>query len=204
MSDAEQAMPAGRTRWRRFFAVIVPAFGAVALMLYMGATGVVAVSFAVSGTPFTITADQVRSVNTDGNGAGFYQYGVTTQTGNGKSGTAVEVVIPSAQLTTLCQSVPAGPVTLRLTAGNNGTPVTATNLVSDLNTADASQAQFTNVNIGQDVGGFSNTPTGHHAAGTFGQVASGVTFTNLRQVNSGSAASLFTLPNFHASIGQPC
>lgn len=205
MSDGNRVGPVSRTRWRRFFAVILPAFGSVALMIYMGATGVVAVSFAVSGTPFTITANQVSSASADGNGQGFYQYGVTNQTGNGSSGQAVEIVIPQAQLTNLCQSVSAGPVTLRLTAGNqDGTPVKATNLVADLTTADASQAQFQNLNIGQDVGAFSNTPTGHHPAGTFGQVATGVTFTNLRQVNNGTSASLFTLPNFHASLGQPC
>ncbi len=57
----------GRTRWRRFGILLAPAFTAVAVMMYMVATGAIAVSFAISGIPFTLNA-----ANLSGNG--FVQY----------------------------------------------------------------------------------------------------------------------------------
>jgi hypothetical protein len=214
MSDSGQRELVGRTHWRRFFAVLVPAFAVVASIIYFSSAGVLAVSFAVSGSPFTVTADRLNTGGADGNGIGLYQYGMENFTGNGDATPQIETVIPNATLVNLCQSVTVGPATMRLTSS----PATATNLVSDASSITASNATFTNVNIGQDVGAFSNPAltqpvsrgtgsnvnTGHVPAGTFGQAASSASFTGLRQRLTGSAASLFTLPHLSVSFGAAC
>src|SRR5215471_18208383 len=131
----DDAVPvAGRTRWRRFLMVMAPAYVAVAGIVYLVLTGSVAVTFAISGTPFTVTADRLESTAV----------------------AQIESVVPSAQLTNLCQSVTVFPLTLRITAGGAGTPVSAGNLVVDVSSLDAGAATFDNINIGQDLHEFTN------------------------------------------------
>src|SRR5579884_61710 len=179
MAETESSVPLGRTRWRRFAAVLAPAYLALAALVFLAWSGVLAVSFAISGTAFTVTADN---------------------------------------LTNLCQSVSVGPLTLRITAGDAGTPVTASNLVVDATSLSAGSAQFSNINIGQDMGQFSNpaltAPTGRGSgpnvntgpvpAGTFGQTATAVTINSLRQVANGTSASSFTLPHLSLGFGSAC
>ncbi len=209
----------GRVRWRRFFAVLVPAYAAVAVMVGLVASGVLAVSFAISGTVATVTADSLTSGAVDGNGLGFYQLGIADFEGNGTPAPVVESIIPNATLVNLCQSVTVGPLTLRITAGTaSGSPVTATNLVVDATSLSAASASFSNIQIGQDMGTFSNPaltePTGRGTGpnvttgpvptGTFGQVATAVTLTGLRQSSLATAASSFTLPNLSLGFGAAC
>lgn len=220
MTEADDTPVVGRTRWRRFALVLAPAYLMVAAILYLAATGAVAVSFAVSGTAFTVTADTLSSGGTDGNGVGFYQFGVQDFSGSGTAAPQVESIIPDATLVNLCQSVPVGPsAALRITAGTaSGHPVTATNLVVDASSLSATSATFTNINIGQDMGAFANpaltapgargtgpnVTTGPVPAGTFGQTASAVSLGGLRQTSDGTSASSFTLPNLSLSFGAPC
>ena len=218
MARPEFGSPSGRTRWRRFALVLAPAYALVAAILVLAATGVVGVSFAVSGTLLTVTASSLSSGATDGNGLGFYQFGVQDFAGNGAPVPQVESIIPNASITNLCQSVAVGPLTLRITAGDAGTPVTGSNLVVDAQSLSAASAQFANINIGQDMGQFSNPAltgpttrgagptvnTGALPAGTFGQTAQSVTITGLRQVASGTSASSFTLPNLRLGFGAAC
>src|SRR5690349_9172819 len=131
MHELQDSTPMGRTRWRRAGLVLAPAYLAIAALLYLAWSGAVAVSFAVSGTAFTVTATQLASGQTDGNNMGFYQFGVADFAGSGAPVPQVESIIPNAQLTNLCQSVTVAPLTLRITAGDAGTPVKATNLVVD-------------------------------------------------------------------------
>ena len=65
----------GRTRWRRFGILLAPAFTAVAVMMYLVAAGVIAVSFSFSGIPFTLNADNMS-------GNGFVQYATVVPTSN--------------------------------------------------------------------------------------------------------------------------
>ena len=65
----------GRTRWRRFGILLAPAFTAVAVMMYLVAAGVIAVSFSFSGIPFTLNADNMS-------GNGFVQYATVIPTTN--------------------------------------------------------------------------------------------------------------------------
>jgi hypothetical protein len=219
MAEADGARVVGRTRWRRFAIVLAPAYVMVAGVLFLAASGVLAVSFAVSGTALTVTADTLSSNGTDGNGIGLYQFGVADFRGSGTPVPQVESIIPDATLVNLCQSVSVGPVTLRTTAGAAaGHPVTATNLVVDATSLNATSATFTNINIGQDMGTFANpalaqpngrgtgpnVSTGAVPAGTFGQTATGATLTGLRQVASATSAGSFTLPNLAISFGAAC
>jgi len=218
MEHALVAPVFGRTRWRRVWFVLVPALAIVAAILALIAKGLIAVSFALSGTPFTVTANSVVSNGVDSNGVGFYQFGVADFTGGGSPTPVAENIIPSATLTNLCQSVSVGPLTLRITAGTGATPVTATNLIIDATSLSAGTATFTNINIGQDMGTYANpaltepvsrgtgpnVTTGAVPTGTFGQVASAVSLGTVRQTAVGTQASTFSLPNLSLSFAGAC
>ena len=68
MKDAQGNLVLGRTRWRRFAAVMAPAVAAAGLMVVGIANGAVPASFAVSGSTFKVSADTL-------DGTGFVQYG---------------------------------------------------------------------------------------------------------------------------------
>jgi len=219
MMDETAEPVVGRTRWRMLLLVLAPTYAAIAGLLFLAASGTLAVSFAVSGTALTITADSLSTGAADGNGVGLYQFGVADFAGNGSPVPQVETVIPNAELVNLCQSVSVGPVTLRTTAGTaSGSPVTATGLIVDATSIAATSATFTNINIGQDMGQFTspaltapagrgsgpNVATGPVPAGTFGQTATKATLGGLRQVASGQTAASLTLPGLNVGFGAPC
>jgi hypothetical protein len=58
----------GRTRWKRFATVIVPASFIAGAIVFGQATGAIAASFNVSGQQFKVSADKLE-------GTGFVQYG---------------------------------------------------------------------------------------------------------------------------------
>jgi hypothetical protein len=219
MADEAADPVVGRTRWRRFLIVLAPAYAAVAGLIFLAASGTLAVTFAVSGTPLTITADNLSTGAADANGVGLYQFGVPDFTGGGTPTAQVETVIPNANITNLCQSVSVGGVTLRTTAGTaSGSPVTAKGLVVDASPITATSATFTNINIGQDMGPFASALPGFPVArgsgpnvntvpvpnGTFGQAAGAASLGGLRQVASGQTAATLTLPGLNIGFGAPC
>src|SRR5260221_6859287 len=120
----------GRTRWGRCAVALVPALGVAGLLVVLTAQSLLAVSFSLSGTPFVVTARELR-------GQGFEQFGVLDHSVlNVLPGHANQIVltanaIRSATLTDLCQSVTLFGLTLRITAGTGGRPVQATGLVVD-------------------------------------------------------------------------
>lgn len=65
----------GRTRWRRFLILLTPGVGIVAVLMFLVATGVIAVSFAISGIPFTLSASNLS-------GNHFVQYATVDPTTN--------------------------------------------------------------------------------------------------------------------------
>jgi hypothetical protein len=207
---------------------MAPAYALVAGILSVAYTGAVGVSFSVAGVSAKVRTDTLQTNAVDANGFGFYQFGLADLSGSGTPAPNTETIIPDATLTNLCQSVTvtqAVPVvgnvsiTLRLTAGDAGTPVHAANLVIDASTLSATTATFHDISIGQDMGTFSNPalkepdvskalqPQGSSPAqvnvprGTFGQVAHDATITGVQQVSSGTAASTFTLPHLNLAIG---
>jgi Family of unknown function (DUF6230) len=215
MRDSCQAV-LGSTRWRRFGAVMLPVFAVMGFLVYLVSSGSLAVSFAISNSSFQVDADSLSNTSVDSNGVGFYQLGVIDFRGDGTPVPQVESVIPTANLTNLCQSVTVGPLTLRITAGDAGTPVAATNLVTDNTSLHSSSASFSDLHIGQDMSQFGNLTaptsrgsgpnvnTGPVPGGSFGQDASGVTINGLRSVSNGTSASSFPLPNLNLGFGAPC
>jgi len=188
VKDAQGSLVQGRTRWRRFAAVMVPSAVAVGAIVFGMANGAIAASFAVSGSSFKVSAGTL-------DGTGFVQYGGIAQEKNGTIHPVAVAGIPSATITNLCQSVvvPGTPFSVILRAGANGTPATATNLSFDLTSLQA-DATFTNINIGQDASTLSAAgPDAHGQAGGFGQQASHITLTNVKQVAWSASAGTFNL-----------
>lgn len=202
MKDAQGDPAYGRTNWRRFaVAVAVPTAAAGALVFGL-ANGAFAASFAISGQPFKISADKL-------DGTGFAQYGssLDTATEGDRDVPVAMSGIASAKLYNLCQSVraPGSPISLTIRAGRDAnSPAKATNLLigmSELN----GNAEFTDINIGQDAktlgqGG----PEAHAPAlGAFGQEASRVVITDLKQTAVSTTAGTFTLTGLNLKINFP-
>lgn len=192
----------GRVNWRRFAAIMVPSAVAAAALVVLTAQSVLAVSFSISGTPFTVAAKQLK-------GTGFEQFGVLDQSVlNVLPGHTNQIVLTAnaihkATLSHLCQSVTLGGFTLRITAGNGSKPVTATDLVVDADQL-SGDAKFTNINIGQDASTVNEVPGITGRPGVFAQQADTVTINNLRQHAYATTAGTFTLPGFSLSLGGAC
>ncbi len=201
------ARPPGRVRWRRFALIFVPAIGVTGLLLGLTAEGALASSFSISGQQFQVSADSLT-------GTGFQQFGTVDEEVGNKPVAVAESEIGSAHITNLCQSVVAnfplglGTYTLRITAGTGSTPVSASSLIIDANQLSGSTATFDNINIGQDASTLNAVPgVPDGAAGTFGQQASGISITDLRQTAYSTSAGTFTLPGFSLSLSagaSPC
>lgn len=196
------AVEEGRVRWRRFAATM---FGAGALgagLVALTANGVLAAQFAISGIPFTVTADRLE-------GTGFAQFAtldhmVEGSPNEGDTGGQVVVIVSAidqATLTNLCQSINMGGMHMKITAGDNGTPVRARTLVvdSDLITGNAS---FKNIDIGQDASTLDKVPGVRGLPGVFGQQADKVEIVDLRQNNYATTAAAFTLPHLRMQFSS--
>jgi uncharacterized protein DUF6230 len=200
LHESESPAPApadprqGRVRWRRFAAVMIPATVTGGVLVVLTAQGVLAAQFAISGIAFTVTADKL-------DGTGFAQWGALDHTAPGSpnlkstGGTVLVMTsaIRSATLTNLCQSINLGAIQLVLRAGGGSNPVQATDLVVDSSTL-SGEADFTNINIGEDASVLNEVPGQTGPLGDFGQQADHVTITSLRQTNYATTAASFTLP----------
>jgi hypothetical protein len=192
----------GRVNWRRFAAIMLPSVAAAAMLVVLTAQSVIAVSFSISGTPFTVTAKQLK-------GQGFEQFGVLDHSVlNVLPGQTNQIVltanaIRSATLSHLCQSVTLGGLTLRITAGNGSTPVSATDLVVEADQL-SGEASFTHISIGQDASTLTEVPGVTGPPGDFAQQADTVIIDNLRQHAYATTAGTFTLPGFSLSFGGAC
>lgn len=230
MTDATDSQLVGKTRWRRVPILLVPAYAMIAAVLWLAISGTLAVSFAISGVPFDTFADSLTSTGQDTNGRGFYQLGVIDVTRSSTTPLQVqaESIIPSAQLTNLCQSVTVqlplglGSATLITRAGTvAGHPVVATGLVTDASSLSAASASFTDFKVGQDLSGFTNprisvpVPVGGPTVGadvpvvpvptgTFGQTAATVSLDHLHSTGFATQAASFTLPNLSLSFTGSC
>jgi hypothetical protein len=193
----------GKVRWRRFALMLGPAVGLAAVLMVLTAQSVLAVSFAISGIPFVVTASELH-------GQGFEQFGVLDHSlvnqlpGNTNQIVLTANAIRSAQLTNLCQSVALGALSLRITAGNGGSPVTATDLVVDADRLSGSVASFTHITIGQDASTLTQVPGVRGPRGDFSLAASTITISHLRQHAYATTAGTFTLPGFSLRFGQAC
>jgi len=192
----------GRVNWRRLAAVLLPSLAAAAVLVVLTAQSVIAVSFSISGTPFTVTAKQLK-------GQGFEQFVIVDHSagkvlpGNSKEIGLTANSIRSATLTDLCQSLKVGGLTLRITAGTGSQPVRASNLVVDADRL-SGNASFTHIQIGRDASTLNEVPGVTGPPGEFGQQAETVTIDNLRQHAYATTAGTFTLPDFSLSFGGSC
>ena len=191
MKDAQGNLVQGRTRWRRFAAVMLPAAAMTGALMAGIASGAVPVAINVSGQTFKVSADKL-------DGDGFVQYGGGVVT---KNGTVIPVAasgIADATLTNLCQSVVAGPISLVIRAGRGANPAHASNLLIGMTNLQG-DATFTNIDIGQDASTLNKAPF-HGDEGGFGQQADHVTITNLKQVAYSTHAGTVTLNGLDLSI----
>lgn len=192
----------GAVRWRRFFPMLLGTGALSAALVVLTAQGVLAAQFSISGLPFTVTADRLT-------GTGFEQFAtldhmVEGSPNEGDTGGQVVVMVSAidrAQLTNLCQSVDMGGMVLKITAGNAGKPVNARTLVVDSD-AIAGDADFTNIDIGQDASTLDKVPGVKGGIGVFAQQADRVVIDDLRQKNWATTAAAFTLPNLRMSFAS--
>ncbi|MBL1065377.1 DUF6230 family protein [Streptomyces sp. 7-21] len=192
----------GGTRWRRFGLVMVPSVAATAAIGIALAQGALAASFAVSGQQFKVSADRLV-------GEGFVQYGSVVDP-SGKNEQPVSIsAFDSADITNLCQSVVIpgipviGDVTLQLGAGSDpDNPVRAENLFIDIAQLDASEAVFSNVDIGVSVDSTTKgpDPTGDTLPGSFAQQADEVELRNIEQTAWATSAGSFRLTDFSLDL----
>ena len=219
----------GRTRWRRFALILSPAFGIVVLLMVLVANGVIAVSLAISGLPFTLNAQNMS-------GHGFVQYAtVSPTTGGTTNGDLLAAKAPGSTLTvpagpaagtydantvtvlhdgtiqvlnqTVCAPTPFGNnllVTIKAGDTNHSvSPVSFTTLVADAPLMTATSATFTNITIGEDAQKALNyyAPAAgiQGLTGSFSQAADAVSIDGLVQVADATTAGSFTLPGLNLS-----
>jgi hypothetical protein len=200
-SNVKNPVPEGRVRFRRLALMGVPALGLSGTLMVLTAQGVLAAQFAISGISFTVTADRL-------DGVGFEQFGGLDNTAAGSPNLAAAngqqlvmiSAIHQATVTNMCQSVNLGAINLVIRAGNNGTPVKATDLVLDSDTLSGDTADFNNIAIGQDASTLTEVPNITGPLGDFAQQADTVTITNVRQNNWAATAASFSLPNLNMSF----
>jgi len=192
--SSENIPPTGKVRWRRFALLLIPVGAVAAILVGLTATGSIAASISVSGSPFEVTATQLQ-------GTGFEQYGAIVSQANGTEHPVAVSAIRNASLTDLCQSVKVGPFTLVLRAGGGGTSVSASNLVVDAD-QQTGNATFHNISIGQDASTLTEDPGNTGAVGGFGEQADSITIDNLRQHTWLTTAGTFTLPGLSLSFSR--
>ncbi|GGM16025.1 DUF6230 family protein [Dactylosporangium sucinum] len=203
MSVAQGSAVKGRTRWKRFATVVVPATFIAGAIVFGQATGAIAASFAVSGQQFKVSADRLE-------GTGFVQYGgLATEKGGNQQNPAdpknhfVAVSgIKQAKLYNLCQSVkvPGLPVSMVIHAGQGGNPAEATDLLIDLSSLKG-DATFSNIQIGIDASDLTKGgPNARGLQGSFAQQADSVVITNLKQVAWSTTAGTFKLTGLDLSV----
>ena len=92
----------------------------------------------------------------------------------GDTGGQIVVIVSAIQgpsSTNLCQSISLGGAFLKITAGDAGTPVTATTLVVDSDQITAGTATFEDIAIGQDASTLNRVTGVTGSIGVFGQQA---------------------------------
>ncbi|MFD8595119.1 DUF6230 family protein [Kitasatospora sp. NPDC059646] len=189
----------GRVRLRRAALMAIPACVTAGVLVTLTAQNVLATQFAISGMAFEVTADRLE-------GSGFEQFGtldnmIENSPNAGDTGGQlflIQTVVKKASLTKLCQSVNLGGINLLITAGDNGTPVTAENLSTDSDLM-SGNAEFNNIEVGRDASTYDKAGVAG-PPGMFGQQADTVAVSNFRQQNYATTAGTFRLPNMHLSF----
>lgn len=183
-----------KSRAGRVTVVAVPV-GIVSAVLMGGvAQGAVPVSFAVSGTSFTMGGSQLV-------GQKFSQYGGVAKLEDGTELPVAIANIGDATIADLCQEIvsdtPLGKVAMVITAGQGGNPVTATNLqigMTDL----AGDAVFSNVRIGTDAAQVLTDAKG--SGGDFALDSEGITLDGFSQTAYTTTAGTLALTGMQLKV----
>jgi hypothetical protein len=197
VKDLQGNVVLGRTRWRRFAAVVIPATIAVTALMGGIAQGSVRVSMNVSGQTAKISADELK-------GTGFSQYGGYVETANGTKIPVAASAIKRAEIINLCQSVrvPGTPLSLIIRAGETpGKPVIADDLLIGMDYL-GGDATFTNIDIGTDASKLTAGGAYVGSAGDFGQQADKVVIEHLQQRFYSTHAGTFALTGLTLSIKE--
>ncbi|WP_433544539.1 DUF6230 family protein (plasmid) [Streptomyces sp. CA-294286] len=189
-----------RTDWRRFALAfpltVLLAAGTVATT----SAAEIPLSFAVAGSPFTVTAARLEATDAT-------QFVSFRQDAQGAPHSVAVVGIRSARITQLCQSAvahtPLGTATLVIRSGQDQ-PVRADNMVIDL-TDLTGDMTFESVEMGRDAATLTTGPRG--PAGTYGQQAQSLTITGMRLKAWSLTAGMFSLAGASMSVKggeKPC
>lgn len=174
--DHADRRPPGRTAWKKAAAVAVPALTAVAVMAVAMSEGVLASSFAVSGSAFQVSSGRLSS-------KGLASYVQVDRSADGGGHPVALLGLGEATLTDLCQSsrvdTPIGQVVFKLTAGGEAGEVSASDLVIDGSDL-VGDARFGEVEIGRDASALDRVPGVRGGAGAFGLQAADVTVAEVR------------------------
>jgi len=203
MKDTSGAQVLGRTSLKRLGIVMVPTVIAAGALTVLMANGAVAVSFAISGQTAQMKVGQLT-------GTGFAQYGGVDGQANGTPTAVAVSAFKNATISNgLCQSITTnlskytggllGDYTLTLTASGG----TASDMIIDLQSLKASEADFNSINIGVDASKINGSATGAEGqAGLFGQEANSATLTNVVQVSNATSAGTFDLQGMSLGIAS--
>ena len=194
--------PESHINWKRLALFSVPAGAAIGGILVAMASGALAASFSISGQQFKISADEMT-------GEGFAQFGWINATVRDEPVPSATAGIVEAEIVGLCQSVLTtefplvGPVSLMLTAGDDGTPVMASDLVIDMDQMDGN-AEFTNMEIGRDASDLDKGPDefgeGRGHTDLFGMQSDTIHIDDLEQTARAASAGTFNLHNLSLGV----
>ena len=194
--------PESHTSWKRLALFSIPAGAAIGGILVAMASGALAASFSISGQQFKISADEMT-------GEGFAQFGWINATVRDEPVPSATAGIVEAEIVGLCQSVLTtefplvGPVSLMLTAGDDGTPVMASDLVIDMDQMDGN-AEFTNMEIGRDASDLDKGPDefgeGRGHTDLFGMQSDTIHIDDLEQTARAASAGTFNLHNLSLGV----
>ncbi|MFF3510794.1 DUF6230 family protein [Streptomyces sp. NPDC002573] len=196
----------GRTCWKRFATVLLPAVAAAAALGIGMAQGALAASFFISDQKFQLAADRLA-------GRGVSIYPVVDVT---RSGTLVPVVVLGfnhADVKRLCVSavipIPVlGPYTLMLTSSDQQT-VEASNLFIDTTSVRADQVNSRDIDLGVAAGAIRKGPINpgdrnsrFFDPNVFASQVNAAVLTNVRVISVASTAGTLSVPGFYLQIEQ--
>ena len=196
-------MSEGRTNWRKTAVVALPAVLAVGVMTSVMAQGVLAASFAVSGTSFQVSSGNLSS-------EGLSSYVQTDRSADGRGHPVALLGIGDATLSDICQAAevktPVGTVVFKLTAGGAAGNVTASSLVIDGEDL-VGDARFGTAQIGRDASTLDAVPGVQGEKGRFGLQAGDIEVSKVRSHAWSATGGNFRLKGMKVDVslgGKKC
>lgn len=194
----QEEQPQSHTSWGRFALLTVPALAGAGALLVGAANGAMAVSFAVSGQQFKISADEMR-------GEGVAIYGSLDEDVRENVRPVSVAAIEDAEIDNLCQSVLTefpilGQVSLQLSAGTEDTPVESSDLFIDM-TQMSGDTEFSELEIGRDASTLDKGPEGAQGMqDLFGMQGDSITVSDLEQTAWAANAGTFRLSGLDLNV----